>query len=553
MSKKFFSAITSALLVLSGLVTAPAAQAVPTGDTGSIYYVGAWNMGDANTDPFWTGIRRFDLSSGDDIALDLNSPTCAGLASSSTSGLAVDVPHKRLYWTATDGVNGVFALDMATAKCYTIEADTSPRGISISEFGNILTWGVRVYDPVTSSFTQELRTINVTDLEAIGSTPITPDSVSVDIAGFSDIAVSDLELKNGRLYALMNATEDASLSAHNFIYSFDAEDITLPPVQESDTGVIGTPYQFQIGTDAFYVSTFDQIYKIEFGSSGASWGMMLDQVAGFALVGNHIFSGFTRDTPLKMFDLVSQTGPTDLDTLAWPDMNSYFAYAAPIAAPTITAASARSTNGTVDIPFTGVTLGANEKIGYSLTPRDATPPSGGFCVIVGNTCRITGLVDTRIYDVNLRLAYTYQDANDPANPTKVIVASGPSNSVQINDGTVTPPPPPVPPTPTAKKSVKTVTGFEFERGALTTATKREIRAWLKGKTGFTKVTCIGYTGYNWNKRSTAYLNKLALARATNVCNYIHTLRPSIVVKSKTAKRDSSDRDAARRVIATITN
>ncbi len=112
---------------------------------------------------------------------------------------------------------------------------------------------------------------------------------------------------------------------------------------------------------------------------------------------------------------------------------------------------------------------------------------------------------------------------------------------------------PTTPTPSAKKAVKVFTGFEFEKSTLTTSTKRAIKTWLKGKTGFTKVTCVGYTGFNWNKRSTAYLTKLALQRATNVCNYIHTLNPSIKVKSKTAKLEKSKKDATRRVAATITN
>jgi hypothetical protein len=552
MLKKFIAAATFAVLTFAIALFPQAgpAQAVPTGDTGSIYYVGAWNMGDANVDPFWTGIRRLDLASGDDIALDLNSPTCAGLASSSTSGLAVDVPHKRLYWTATDGVNGLFALDMATGKCYTLEADTSPRGVAISEFGNTLTWGVRVYNPTTTLFDQELRTMQVTDLQAIVDGSVTPTSVTVEISGFSGIQISDLEPHNGRLYALMDATEDASLSSHNFIYSYGIDDLTITPIQESDTGVIGTPYQFQIGADAYYVSTFDQIYKIDFGSPGASWGMMLDQVSGFALVGNHIYSGFTRDQPIKMFDLATNTGPTDLDSLSWVDMYSYLAYAAPILAPSITASTAHSTNGTVNLPFSGVTPTGNEKIGYSLVPRSGGSPSGGFCVLVGSSCRITGLDDSKIYDVTLRLAYTYEDPTDLANPTHVIIASGPSNSVQVNDGVVNPPPPP---TPSALKSVKTITGFNFEKSPLTASAKKAIKAWVNSKTGYTKVTCVGYTGYNWNKRSSAFLTKLALARATNVCNYIHALKPSITVISKTAKKDSSQKSASRRVIATITN
>ena len=554
MLKKLAATALVSILTVVGLSAIAPAQAAGTGDVGSIYYVGAWNMGNASVDPFWTGIRRLDLATGDDIALDLNSPTCAGLASSSTSGLAVDVPHKRIYWTATDGTAGVFALDLSLGKCYAIELNSNPHGIAISDNGQTLSWSVRAFDPVRGIFVSELHTQSVADLELIAATNPTPGSVPVDISGFSDINVSDLEMHNGRLYILLDAVEDASLSSHNFIYSYDPSDLSIAPTLEADTGVIGTPLQFQIGTDSYFVSTGDQIYRVPFGNAGATWGMMLNQISGFALVGDNIYSAFNRDEPMKIFNINTDTNPRAIDSNPPVDMFSYLVYAAPIPTPTITAAKSMSTNGVVDVPFSGVSPTGNEKIGYSLVPRDGSAPTGGFCVVVASKCRISGLEDLKIYDVTLRLAYTYQDPSDSANPTHVIVASGPSNSAQINDGTIAPPPPPPPPpTPAAKKATKTLTGFEFEKGALTAATKKAIKSWLNGKTDFTKVTCVGYTGYNWNKRSNSFLTKLALQRATNVCNYIHTLKPTILVQSKTTKRDVSDKDAARRVIATITN
>lgn len=542
MPKKFFSLVSSAVLLLAGLVAAPAAQAVGTGGTGSIYYVGSW------IGPDWQGIRRLDLASGEDARLDLNSPTCAGLAGSSTSGLAVDLTRKRLYWTANDGTTGVFAMDLTLGECYTIEANTSAKGVVVSADGQSIVWSVRAFNFNTGLFQQELHTIDVTSLPAIANGTFVSGSQVVEFPGYQDVSISDLEMHNGRMYALMNLTDVNDLSTRNFIYSYDPTSLADPAVLESETGVIGTPYQFQIGANAYYVSTADQIYKIDFGSQGASWGMMLNQISGFALVGDNIYSAFNRDEPMKVFNPNTDQNPRAIPSNPPVDMFSYLVYAPPMTVPTISAASADSSAGSVDVPFTGVTPGTNEIIGYSIVPRDGSAPFGGLCAIVGSSCRITGLDDTKLYDVTLRFAYTYTDPNDPAHPTHVIMASGPSNSAQINHDPVVPPV-----TPTAKKSVKTVTGFEFERGALTSATKRDIRAWLAGKTGFTKVTCIGYTGYNWNNRSKAYLTKLALARATNVCNYIHTLKPSIVVKSKTAKRDTSYKNAARRVIATISN
>ncbi|MEN9731980.1 MAG: hypothetical protein RL488_1290 [Actinomycetota bacterium] len=545
MFKKLLSSLFIATLSLVGITAT--AQAAGTGDIGSIYYIGAWDMGNAQVDPFWTGIRHLNLATGEDAPLDLNSPTCSGLASSSTTGLAVDVPHKRIYWTANDGVAGVFALDLNNGKCYTLEPNGNPRGIVFSADGQNVIWSTRIYDAGLGTYVQELRTLAVTDLELIQNTSPTPGSIRVEIPGFSNIAISDLEMHADRMYALLDATEDSNLASHNFIYSFDPNDLSVAPVQESDTGVIGTPYQFQIGSNAFYVSTFDQIYKIEFGSPGATWGMSLDQIAGFALVGDNIYSAFSRDEPMKIFNINNDTNPRALDANPPVDMFSYLVYAAPMPTPTITAALSKSLNGVADVPFSGVTLTANDKLGYSIVPRDGSAPFGGFCTVVANKCRISGLEDLKIYDVTLRLGYTYQDPNDQANPTHVIMASAPSNTAQVNDGSVTPP------TPSAKKAIKTLTGFEFEKGALTASTKKAIKVWLTGKTGFTKVTCVGYTGFNYNKRSNAYLTKLALTRATNVCNYIHTLNPSIVVKSKTAKLDKSKKDATRRVIATITN
>ncbi|MEY2674689.1 MAG: hypothetical protein RLZZ514_1254 [Actinomycetota bacterium] len=542
MLKKFFSTVIASALVLTGLTfTSSPAQAVGTGDTGSIYYFGAWNG------PNWTGLRRLDLATGDDIRLNIDTPTCTGLMMGATSGLAVDIAHKRIYWTTIDGNPGVYAMDLAIGKCYTLESGTSPRGIAVSNNGNTVTWGVRVYNPNTQLFGQELHTIQVADLESLVANNASPGSLPVEIPGFSDIAISDLEMHNGRLYALMNATEDANLAAHNFIYSFDPDDLSIPAVLESDTGVIGSPQQFQIGASAFFVSTFDQIYKIDFGSPGASWGMMLNQISGFALVGDNLYSAFNRDEPMKIFNPNVDTEPRAIAGNPAPDMYSYLVYADPIVPPTITAQSGDSLNGTVSVPFSGVTVGNNEVIGYSITPRDGSAPFGGFCTLSGNSCQISGLDDAKIYDVTLRLAYTYQDPNDQANPTKVIVSSAPSNSVQINHEVVNPP------APTAKKTLKTFTGFTFEKGTLNASTKRAIRVWLNGKSGYNKVTCVGYTGFNYNKRSVAYLRKLALQRATNVCNYIHSIAPNIVVKSKTAKLDTSKQSATRRVIATITN
>lgn len=548
MFKKLASFLVTAALAVTGLAftaSAPAQAAAPA--TGSIYYIGGWNMGDALNDPFWTGFRRFDPVTGDDIRLDLETPSCAGLAGSSTTGLAVDIAHKRIYWTANDGVAGVFAMDLVSGNCYMLQDGGSPRGIVFSPDGMTVIWSEREYDPNRGIRVQQLRTNQVADLEVASSPNAVNGVIEVDIPGYNDISISDLEMKNGRMYALMNLTDNIDLSTRNFIYSYDPTSLADTPTLESETGVIGSPYQFQIGENAYYVSTYDQIYKVEFGTPGAVWGMMLDQVAGFALIGDTIYSAFTRDTPMKKFNVLTSTEPEAISSNPPVDMMSYLVYAEPMPVPVISATASKTTGGTVDVPYTGVTIGTNEVLGYSITPQDGGAPFGGVCTIVNSKCRITGLDDAKIYDLTLRYAYTYLDAGAVMH---VSMASAPSNQVVINEPVVNPPPPP---TPSKLKAIKTVTGFEFEAGTLTAATKKSIRTWLTGKTGYTKVTCVGYTGYNYFKRSNAFLTKLALKRATNVCNYIHKLNPSIVVKAKTAKNQVSKKSSTRRVIATITN
>jgi hypothetical protein len=80
---------------------------------------------------------------------------------------------------------------------------------------------------------------------------------------------------------------------------------------------------------------------------------------------------------------------------------------------------------------------------------------------------------------------------------------------------------------------KSFTGFAFEKSTVTTAMKTQIRAWVNATatSGFTLVSCTGYTGYNANRREAAFLQTLAETRARNICNYIHSLKNVIAVNN----------------------
>ena len=80
---------------------------------------------------------------------------------------------------------------------------------------------------------------------------------------------------------------------------------------------------------------------------------------------------------------------------------------------------------------------------------------------------------------------------------------------------------------------KSFTGFAFEKAVLTNAMKAKIRAWVNSAatSGYTLVSCTGYTGFNVNKREQAFLQTLAETRSRNICDYIHSLKDVISVNS----------------------
>lgn len=92
-------------------------------------------------------------------------------------------------------------------------------------------------------------------------------------------------------------------------------------------------------------------------------------------------------------------------------------------------------------------------------------------------------------------------------------------------------------------------GFAFEKSVVTLAMKKKIKAWVdKNATdGFTIVSCTGYTGYNANGRSKAFLNKLALDRARNVCNYVKSIKTVIAINSTEGFQGTGKEANARKV------
>ena len=641
--RKVFSLIVALALAAVSLTTTSApASAIGTQGEGSIYYVGGWQNGT------WMGIRRYDVATGDDYRLNLDSPSCVALTGGGfiPSGLAVDIKLKRIFWSATDGVSGVFGFDMKDGTCHVLQQGGNPYGLAVVNHGNgeVIVWGETMWDQWTGERHQYLVGWGLSDILWPDIVNYQPSMAEFAVPGYSSPYVTDIERNGDNMYILAQLTNDTTGISSNFIFSMDPTNISYQLV--ADTGVTDWPKQLAFGPDGYYVSSDYQIYRNSYGDNGASWGMMTNQTSGVTVVGNTLYSAVNRDEALKTLDLTDPTAtPQPTSATAPVDLFSYLVYDDPIPVPVISANSTNSSGGSAYVPFTGTSAGTYEYIQAHVTPKDGSAPYDTICTVVGTSCRIDELDDNLMYEVTLRLIYYFNEPSDPTNPMRIILASGPSNTIKVNepeapvlttttttssngnatvafaalslpspfklhyfatpndnsatlegfcdvngnnclisglDATkdyevkltkayVTGSPEQVrfesaksnaasvshptstPPTPNNLRSARTFTGFEFEKPTLTTSTKKAIKAWLNGKTGYTKVTCVGYTGFNWNKRSAAYLNKLALQRATNVCNYIHQLKPGIQVTSKTAKRDTSNKDAARRVIATITN
>lgn len=99
----------------------------------------------------------------------------------------------------------------------------------------------------------------------------------------------------------------------------------------------------------------------------------------------------------------------------------------------------------------------------------------------------------------------------------------------------------------------TFTGFAFEKAAVTTAMKAEIKAWItkNATSGFTLVSCTGYTGFNVKKREQEFLQTLAENRARNICNYIRSFKDVLTIQSTRGIPGDGKTSTARKVMVRI--
>jgi hypothetical protein len=397
-------------------VETPASATAPS-ETGDIYYWGAWN--DATQS--FRGMHRYNLDTKTDHALGTNSPSCA-LAVGQPSALAVDPAHNRLYWSITDGNPGIFAMDLATATCYTISGDAPVLGLEIIPSTQKLVWSI-------NNGGMSIATADVSDLSNIASANYQP----VAIPSNTVYSISDLVLAEGKMFYMVFG--DLGAGAMGQIYSTTLDSIGSNFTLERDTGLTPSPGQLQVTTDAFYYNIIDtQIVKVPRDGGALSGYLDIIETAGFTIANGKMYTAKNRNGELKSIDL-SQTDQvmTQLPGGALPDFNGKLRYSEAtqggLDTPTITASNTVSTNGVASVPFTGVTVSGNKKLQYTLSFTSNDPPITGYCTVNGNNCEISGLNDTRRYSVQLELVYTFLDGST----TVTTVGSTPSNVATINN------------------------------------------------------------------------------------------------------------------------
>ena len=97
------------------------------------------------------------------------------------------------------------------------------------------------------------------------------------------------------------------------------------------------------------------------------------------------------------------------------------------------------------------------------------------------------------------------------------------------------------------------TGFAFEKAVVTPAMKAAIKSWITANatTGFTLVSCTGYTGFNVKQREQAFLQTLAENRARNICNYIRSFKNVLAIQSTRGIPGDGKTATARKVMVRI--
>lgn len=97
---------------------------------------------------------------------------------------------------------------------------------------------------------------------------------------------------------------------------------------------------------------------------------------------------------------------------------------------------------------------------------------------------------------------------------------------------------------------RTVTGFEFEKSVENQAVKVRIQS-VVNEVGYqqpVRITCQGFTGFNWHSRSSAFLIKLATARAKLTCSRLQETFPTAQVEVLKPRNLSSKSPLARKVV-----
>ena len=417
--RKIISAVVTVLITLVSLqaVQTPASAAVST-ETGDIYYFGAWD----NATQAFRGFHRYNLETKTDEALFGDSPTCLGLVGEPSS-IAVDPAHNKVFWSITDGNAGVFALDLATATCYTVSIDAPVMGLEVIPDTQTLVWSV-------NNGGMYLGTADVTDLTNIP----TPNYTPLNIAGNTVYNVTDIVLAENKLFLMVFG--DLGAGAMGQIYSTDPTNIGASFTLEKDTGLTPYPGQLIITPDAFYYNIVSaQIVKIPRDGSALVGFLDVSDTAGFTIANGKMYTAKNRDSDLKSISLDDWSQiMTPLPGGAIPDFVGKLRYSAAtqggLTTPTINVANANSISGTAELPFSGVTISSNQALAYTVTSRYGNEVLTGFCNVNGSTCGISGLNDNKRYTVRLKLVYTFDNFGTLVST----VGSTPSNQANINLG-----------------------------------------------------------------------------------------------------------------------
>lgn len=100
------------------------------------------------------------------------------------------------------------------------------------------------------------------------------------------------------------------------------------------------------------------------------------------------------------------------------------------------------------------------------------------------------------------------------------------------------------------KATKTFSGFRPGSHHLTSAMKKQLRAWVAANPKLNRLTCTGFT---MGKSVLPVDEKLSWNRAFFACQYIKQIKPSVKVVWVKGKQETVFGDSIRRVELTLTN